>query len=336
MQSAAHSYPVCSVQDGSYRRWVPRPTFPRSIVEFQRQFPDDEACRQYLFASRWPDGFSCRRCDGSEIGVMHRRLLWQCKGCGLQTSVTAGTVMHKTRTPLVLWFWAAYLVATHTPGISAVQLQRQLGISRYETAWLILHKLRGAMVNPEREPLRGEVEVDETYVGGRHSMRRGGRQRDGKTLVGVAVEVRGTRSGRLRMNVLGGLDQDTLAAWVSELVKPAAIVRTDGWSGYGGLAQAGFDHRPRLQHLRQPDRQFALPRVDRSISNLKNWLQGTHHGVSPEHMQVYLDEFVFRHNRRRTPLAAFQTLLGLGSSHQPTTYEQIVTRRHRPLAELTG
>ena len=257
---------------------------------------------------------------------MHRRLVWQCKRCGMQTSVTAGTVMHKTRTPLVLWFWAAYLVATHTPGISAVQLQRQLGIPRYETAWLILHKLRRAMVNPEREPLRREVELDETYVGGRHSARRGGRQREGKTLVGVAVEVRGSGSGRVRMSVLSGLDQDTLAGSVGELVEPGAIVHTDGWSGYGKLNESGFDHRPRLQHSRGPDRQFDLPRADRAISNLKNWLQGTHHGVSAEHLQVYLDEYVFRHNRRRTPLAAFQTLLGLGTLHEPTAYHEITRR----------
>jgi transposase-like protein len=305
---------------------VPRPDFPGSIVDFQRRFRDEEACRAYLFASRWRDGFSCRRCGGGEIGLMHRRLVWQCKGCGQQTSVTAGTVMHKTRTPLVLWFWAAYLVATHTPGISALQLQRQLGISRYETAWLMLQKLRRAMVNPEREPLTGEVEIDETYVGGRHSLRRGGRQRDGKALVGVAVEVRGSGSGRMRLSALAGLDQDTLGSWVSDLVEPAAVIHTDGWSGYGKLGELGFDHRPRLQHSRGPDRQFVLPRADRAIANLKNWLQGTHHGVSADHLQVYLDEFVFRHNRRRTPLAAFQTLLGLGTAHDPTTYHQITHR----------
>jgi transposase-like protein len=312
---------------------VSRPRFPRSIVEFQRRFADEEACRAYLFASRWPEGFCCRRCGGGEIGVLHRRRVWQCKGCGAQTSVTAGTVMHKTHTPLTLWFWAAYLVATHTPGMSAVQLQRQLGISRYETAWMILHKLRRAMVNPERDLLADEVEIDEGYVGGRHSPRRGGRQREGKTLVGVAVEVPGAGSGRLRLSVLPGLDHDTLGSWVSATVEPGTIVHSDGWSGYRQLKSLGFDHRPRLQHNRKPDRQFVLPRADRAISNLKNWLQGTHHGASPEHLQVYLDEFVFRHNRRRTPLAAFQTLLGLSSQHPPTTCRQITRTR---LAATTG
>ena len=119
---------------------MPRPELPGSIIEFQRRFADEAACRQYLFDSRWPDGFSCRECGGDQIGELQRRHVWQCKACGKQTSITAGTVMHATRTDLTLWFWAAYLMSTHTPGMSAVQLQRQLAIARYETAWLMLHK----------------------------------------------------------------------------------------------------------------------------------------------------------------------------------------------------
>jgi transposase-like protein/ribosomal protein L37AE/L43A len=323
VSSFAHDYPVRSVCRLSDAFGVARPDFPRSIVEFQGRFADDDACRVYLFASRWPDGYVCRRCGGSEVGLLQRRGVWQCRGCGQQTSITAGTVMHGTRTPLTLWFWAAYLVATHTPGISALQLQRQLGIGRYETAWLLLHKLRRAMVAPERQALKGEVEIDEAFVGGRDSRRRGGRQRDGKALVGVAVEVRGAGSGRLRLQILPDAGRATLGPWVSSLVEPGAIVHTDGWDGYGTLTSLGFDHRARVQRARHPDRQFVLARAHRAVSNLKTWLQGTHRGVSPEHLQVYLDEFVFRHNRRRTPLAAFQTLLGLGASRPPTTYRQI-------------
>jgi transposase-like protein len=301
-----------------------RPDFPRSIVDFQDRFPDDDACLEYLAASRWPEGFRCPGCGGRRAWVLDRRHLWECADCHLQTSVTAGTVMHRTRTPLRLWFWAAWLVATHTPGISAVQLQRQLGISRYETAWLILQKLRRAMVAPERAPLRGEVEIDETLVGGHHEGRRGGRQRDGtKTLVGVIVEVRGEGSGRLRLKVLADAGRKTLTPWVKEGVEAGAIVHTDGWKGYGDLSGVGFDHRPRPQRRDHPDAQKLLPRAHRAASNLKTWLQGTHRGVSPEHLQVYLDEFVFRHNRRGTPMAAFQTLLGLGALHAPSTYRQI-------------
>ncbi|MGH2951701.1 MAG: IS1595 family transposase [Solirubrobacterales bacterium] len=313
-----------------------RPSFPRSIVEFQRRFPDDAACRAYLFASRWPGGFRCPRCQGRKVGDEHRRQLWQCKRCGYQVSATAGTIMHKTRTALTLWFWAAYLVATHTPGISAVQLQRQLGISRYETAWLILQKLRRAMVAPERDQLTGEVEVDETLVGGRREGRHVARRRDEKALVGVIVEVRGPGSGRLRLEVLSDASGDTLTPWVKALVVPGAIVHTDGWKAYEGLAGAGYEHRPRLQRRDHPDHQKLLPRAHRAASNLKTWLQGTHRGVSPEHLPVYLDEFVFRHNRRRTPMAAFQTLLGLGAQREPSTYRQITRRASMPLAEQTG
>ena len=305
-------------------------------MEFQSRFPDEAACRAYLFESRWPEGYRCRRCGGGDVGAEHRRHLWQCRRCGHQASVTAGTVMHKTRTPLALWFWAAYLVATHTPGISAVQLQRQLGIGRYETAWLMLQKLRRAMVAPEREPLRGEVEVDETLVGGRREGRHVARRHGEKALVGVIVEVRGRGSGRVRLEVLPDASAGTLAPWVRALVAAGAIVHTDGWNGYKGLAGVGFDHRPRLQRRDHPDAQKLLPRAHRAASNLKTWLQGTHRGVSPEHLQVYLDEFVFRHNRRRTPMAAFQTLLGLGAGRPPITYRQITGRAATPLAEQTG
>ena len=296
-------------------------------MDFQERFSDEATCLEYLAASRWPDGFRCPACGGERAWVLERRHLWECAACHRQASVTAGTVMHGTRTPLRLWFWAAYLVATHSPGISAKQLQRQLGLSRYETAWLMLQKLRRAMVAPERSRLRGEVEVDETLVGGRHEGRRGGRQRDGKALVGVIVEVRGAGSGRLRMQVLPDASQDTLTPWVKALVAPGAIVHTDGWGGYGGLAGAGYNHMPQLQRRRQADEQKLLSRAHRASSNLKTWLQGTHRGTSAKHLQIYLDEFVFRHNRRRNPMAAFQTLLGLGAIHGPTTYTEITAHR---------
>ncbi len=171
-------------------------------------------------------------------------------------------------------------------------LQRQLGISRYETAWMILHKLRRAMVAPEREPLTSEVEVDEGFIGGRDSSLRGGRQRDAKALVGVAVEVRGAGSGRLRLQVLPDASGESLGALVAASVAASEVVHTDGWRGYAGLGAAGFDHHVHKQRARHPDHQFVLPRAHRAIANLKTWLQGTHRGVSPEHLPVYLDEFV--------------------------------------------
>jgi hypothetical protein len=313
---------------GYVRSWLygapmARPDFPRTIMEFQERFATEAACLEYLAASRWPDGFVCPACGGRTAWVLERRHLWQCALCGQQTSVTAGTVMHKTRTPLRVWFWAAYLVATHHPGISAKQLQRQLGLSRYETAWLILQKLRRAMVAPEREPLKGEVEVDEFFLGGLEEGLKGGRQRGKKVLVGVAVEVRGRGSGRLRLRVLKGASGDALERFVTATTAPGAIVHTDGWSGYNGLAKLAYEHRPRSQRAAPPGEQL-LPRAHRAVSNLKAWMHGTHRVVSEEHLPVYLDEYVFRHNRRGTPMAAFQTLLGLTGRHEPSTYRQIV------------
>jgi len=298
-----------------------------TILDFQERFATEEACRDYLFACRWPDGFRCRRCGGAEIGVMHSaRRLWQCKRCGAQTSVTAGTVMHGTRMPLRLWFWAAYLVATHHPGISAVRLQRQLGIRRHETAWMMLHKLRAAMVAPQREPLKREVEVDEFFLGGLEEGRRGGRARGKKALCGVVVEVRGRGSGRVRLQVLPDASAKTLGGLLSSTTEPGAIVHTDAWHGYDRLTAEGWDHRRPNQSAASPGDEPFLPRAHRAISNLKAWLHGTHRRAAPEHLQSYLNEYVFRHNRRGNPHAAFQTLLGLSSAHNPVTYRQIIDR----------
>jgi transposase-like protein len=291
-------------------------------MEFQERFSTEVACLEYLAGSRWPDGFVCPECGGRRSWVLERRHLWECSDCHVQTSVTAGTVMHGTRTPLRLWFWAAYLVATHHPGISAKQLQRQLGLSRYETSWLILQKLRRAMVAPEREPLTDEVEVDEFYLGGEQERLKGGRQRGKKALVGVVIEVRGPGSGRVRLQVLKDASLGSLNDLVKTTTAPGAIVHTDGWRGYWGVPKLGYQHRPRDTKQALPGEQL-LPRAHRAVSNLKAWMHGTHRGVGDPHLQIYLDEYVFRHNRRQTPMAAFQTLLGLGAQHPPTTYRQI-------------
>jgi transposase-like protein len=305
-----------------------RPDWPATIMDFQERFASEAACLDYLAASRWPDGFVCRACGGRRAWVLERRHLWECAGCHQQTSVTAGTVMHGTRTPLRLWFWAGYLVATHHPGFSAKQLQRQLGLSRYETAWLILQKLRRAMVAPERESLSREVEIDEFFLGGVEEGQRGGRQRGKKALCGIAVEIRGRGSGRLRLQVLPDASGPSLRAFVEATTAAGTIVHTDGWKGYDRLAELGYDHR-RRSRVAEPGEQL-LPRAHRAVSNLKAWLHGTHRGVGDPHLQVYLDEYVFRHNRRRTPMAAFQTLLGLGALHPPTTYAQMTA--HQPTA----
>ena len=298
-----------------------RPSFPRSLAEFQTLFSTEEACTAYLVQSRWPDGFVCPRCGRKEAFALPRRSLYQCKPCGYQVSVTAGTVMHATRTPLVQWFRAAYLMTTLTPGISALQLKRQLGLASYQTAWTMLHKLRRATVNPDREQLRGKVEVDDAYVGGKEKDVVG-RQVETKTPVALAVEVRGRASGRIRLRTLRDVSAESLVPFVQRAVESGSTVYTDGWSGYEGLKKAGYKHRIRLmKSAKEPSK--VLPHAHRAISNLKTWLLGTHHGVFPKHLQPYLDEFAFRFNRRRTPMAAFQTLLGIGSRVETVTYNML-------------
>src|SRR3989454_3754844 len=223
-----------------------RPDFPKSLKEFQARFRDDEACRTYLAACRWPEGFRCSRCEQAEVFALPRRRLWQCKTCGRQTSLTAGTVLHRTRLPLTVWFWATYLMTTHTPGLSAVQLQRQLGLS-YETAWALLHKLRRAMVRPSREALKERGEGDENYVGGPEVGLKGGRQLLDKALIVGAVEVRGTAAGRVRLHVVPDASARSLTGFVKRTVAPGTLILTDAWQAYATLGDLGYRHRPRTQ-----------------------------------------------------------------------------------------
>ena len=277
-------------------------------------FPDEEACVAYLAACRWPDGFRCPRCGERDAFDLPRRRLWQCKSCRHQTSVTAGTVMHRTRTPLLTWFWAAFWMTAHKPGMSALQLQHMLGLARYETAWLTLHKLRRAMVNANREMLTGTVEIDETVIGGEQLGLRGGRQLTGRKalMVAIAVEVRGSGSGRCRAEAIPDATAPTLSQFIVRNIEQGSTVLSDGHRGYQGKEGVGTED--------------VVPHARRAISNLKAWLLGTHRGVGADHLPVYLDEFVFRWNRRRAPMAGFQTLLGLGTHREPTTYEEILGR----------
>src|SRR5258705_7754124 len=307
---------------------VPRPPFPKTLRQFQAEFATEEACQQYLAACRWPDGFICPRCGHGQAYELVSGKRRQCAGCRHQVSLTAGTVLPRTKVPLTHWFWAAYLMTTDKRGVSALLLQRQLGLSCYETAWMLLHKLRRAMVNVAREPLYGEVEVDETWIGGEQAGLRGSRRLKGRraALVLVAVERRGRGSGRVRMKVIPGFRGKNINPLLHPNGSSRLTIFTDGLQSFEGLTEAGFKHIARTQPLRSALRKgakSAVPLADRTIGNLQQWLIGTYHGVSKPQLQVYLDEFVFRHNRRKTPAAAFQSLLGLGTGRKSTKYEQI-------------
>lgn len=300
---------------------------PSSLPAFEARFPDDAACARWLFERRRPEGFRCPGCGhdkGWELG--RGLLLVECGRCHRQTSVTAGTVLHRSHLRLRLWFLAAWLVATHRNGISARQLRLQLGLGSYKTAWLLLQKLRRAMVDPEREPLAGLVEVDETSLPFRTRddpvRARPGRAHEGKLLIAGAVEIVGKGPGRARLAVIEDYSAETLAGFVAGNIAPGSTVVSDGWSGYAKLKGVEHDSKvvgPMAAHL-------VLPWVHRVFGNAKRWALGVYHGLRPKHLQSYLDEFVFRFNRRHTPAAAFARLLGLTLARQPATYRMLIGR----------
>jgi transposase-like protein len=296
---------------------VARPAFPKSLPAFQQLFATEDSAFRFIVASRWPQGFRCPACGGANAFQRGDRLAMQCRGCARYITATAGTVMHGSHMSLRSWLLAAFLVVTDKRGISALQLQRALGLSRYETAFQMLHKLRSAMVAPSREKLRGTVEVDETYIGGPEPGV-SGRAKGKKTLVVGAVEVRDEAPGRIRLKVIPDARAPTLHAFIQGQIEPGSTIVTDGHHGYWSLE--GYDHRPHVRP-RGAIGDEAMRSFHTAIGNLKAWLLGTHHGaVSRKHLQRYLEEFTFRYNRRGNLKAAFQTLLGLTPKVRATTY----------------
>ena len=299
--------------------------YPRTLLELETRFASEEACRDYLFRLRWPEGFCCPRCSGRKAWGT-KRGLWSCAGCGRQVSVTAGTIFQDTRTPLTLWFRAIWWVTCQKHGTSALGLQRVLGLGSYRTAWTWLHKLRRAMVRPGRDRLTGEVEVDETFVGGVEA--RGGRRHVGKkALVAVAAEVRGRAIGRIRLRRVPDSSAESLLPFVEEAVAPGTVMITDGLQSYRGLPSLGYQHDRRVLLGSGESADAVLPRVHRVVSLLKRWLLGTHQGsVSREHLDYYLDEFTFRFNRRtsRHRGKLFYRLLEQAVAVDPVPYTAMV------------
>ncbi len=285
---------------------------PQSLREFTRRFSTEEDCEEFLFQVRYPEGFVCPKCLVERGWSLDRKRLFECAN-GHKVSLTAGTILHGTRQDLLTWFYAAFFISTLTPGISALQFQRQLGLKRYETAFQVLHKVRSTLVAPGRELLHCEVEVDETFVGGKDPDR-GGRGGD-KALVVGAVEVipftelkTGNvrhRSGRLRLRVVANASANSLAGFVEQEVEPGAIVHTDGWDGYRRLKHSGYHHH-RIVQGKGREAIPILPHIHRVFSNLKTWILGTHHGrIEKKYLQAYLNEYTFRFNRRFWPGPAF-------------------------------
>jgi hypothetical protein len=301
--------------------------FPHSLIEFQNRFPDEAACVEYLCAVRWPEGFICPACGtGKAWPLQTKAWTWECAHCGKQTSVTAGTIMHHSKLPLTLWFWAAYLMATHSNGISALQLQRQLGLGSYKSAWLLCAKLRRSMVAGDRSPLAGLVEVDETEIVCRSKndplTGGGGRSHQGKMLIVGAVEVDdgGAGPGRIRLQQVPDYSAGSLHPFLTANLAPGATAKTDGWAGYSGAP--GVTHDPHV--IGRMAAHIVLPWTHRVFANLKRWALGVYHGLRRKHLQTYLDEFVFRFNRRRARHAAFRSLLGIAAAHAPLSYKMLI------------
>ena len=321
----------------------------RTLTQFQEAFPDEARCAAFLFERRWPDGFVCPVCGASRAAALKSRAhTYECLDCGRQTSITAGTAMHRSKLSLTTWFWAAHLMSTHSNGMSARQLEDQLGLT-YKTAWLLTQKLRRSMVDPNREPLEGVVEVDQTEIPFRVGDTFFEPGNAGKILIAGAVEVidRGanqakprrkhakyldTRSGRVRLAMIADNSATSIEAFVKANVKRATTLLTDGHASYPGLA-GDYRHDPRT--VGKMAGHIVLPWIYRVFALMKRWGLGTYHGFRRKHVDTYLEEFVFRYNRRFYRHVSFETVLGLAAHHEPVSYWDITGRANPRKADAT-
>ena len=304
---------------------IPGRDYPNTYREFVKMFPDDTACAAFLARLRWPEGFICPVCNTASTPWNESRGRLACPICRHQTSVTAGTIFDKTRTSLTTWFEAAWHVTTAKNGMSAKTLERTLGTS-YRVAWTMLQRFRVAMVNVERKQLSGDVEVDETLIGG---VQQGGKRGRGttKSVVVIAVEIKQPKGfGRVRMRHVPDASGDSLLQFVRDVVAPGAVVFTDGWRGYNRLPEHGYTRKITVLSSSGDPAHVSMPGVHRVASLLKRWILGTHQGsVVPDHLQSYLEEFTFRFNRRtsRNRGLVFRRLIEQAVVTRPVTEDDV-------------
>jgi len=321
----------------------------RTLTQFQEAFPDEARCAAFLFERRWPDGFVCPACGAGRVAALKSRAhTYECLDCGRQTSITAGTAMHRSKLSLTTWFWAAHLMSTHSNGMSARQFEDQLGLT-YKTAWLLTQKLRRSMVDPDREPLEGVVEVDQAEIPFRVADTFFEPGNAGKILIAGAVEVidRGanhakprrkhakyldTRSGRIRLAMIADNSAASIEAFVKANVKRGTTLLTDGHASYPGLSD-DYRHDPRT--VGKMAGHIVLPWIHRVFALMKRWGLGTYHGLRRKHIDTYLDEFVFRYNRRFYRHVSFETVLGLAAHRQPVSYWDIAGRANPRKGDAT-
>ncbi len=293
-----------------------------SWVEFQKKFATEEACRQHLFKMRWPNGFQCPKCGNNRVYPLSKRKLYECTACGYQASVTAGTIMHRTRTPLLIWFWVIYLVSTDKRGVSATYLSEHFDIS-YPTAWLMLHKIRKAMADRESKyTLAGVVEMDDAFFGApTEGGKRGRGTEKAKVIAGLSLTPKGYPQ-YLKIKVVEDLKSTTLAGFANHEIAKGATISTDMYRSYNKLSNEGYNHIAKeFNHKEDPDHLKWLHTV---ISNAKAFIGGTFHGLGPKHLQYYFAEFCYRFNRRKFKGQLFNRLLNACVSTTTVTYNQLV------------
>lgn len=299
--------------------------YPMTFDEFTHRFSTEKDCREYLYGLRFQNGFVCPKCGHTKAWPIGGTL-YECAECGRQTSVIAGTIFQDTRKPLREWFTAIWWITTQKNGASAQGLQQVLGLKSYKTAWAWLHKIRTAMVVSDRRKLSGTVETDETYLGGSEKGGKRGRGSENKAIVAIAVEVQGKLLGRIRMNIIDDVTSGSLRGFIKETIELGATLITDAWNGYSGIETEGYSREIINQSNAENDEEM-LPHVHMIVSLLKRWLLGTHQGaVSRKHLQAYLDEFVFRFNRRKSAKRGllFYRLLENAMKIPPTTLDDLL------------
>jgi len=300
--------------------------YPHTFQEFESWFESEGSCRDYLIRLRWPRGFQCSRCGMKEEPWVTARGYFHCRRCEAEISVTAGTLFERTRRPLRDWLLAIWFVTSQKNGVSALGLQHVMGLGSYQTAWTWMHKMRRAMVRPGRDKLTEAVEVDETHVGGREEDVHG-REIEDKAIVVIAAEIRGRKTGRIRLRRVEDLSGDSLIPFVQEAVEPGSLVQTDGWPGYRGLEEFGYSHTVKNIKRSRAYAHEVLPHTHRVASLLKRRLAGTHQGgVQTHHLDYYLDEFTFRFNRRtsRSRGLLFYRLMQQAVAVSPVPYRDLV------------
>lgn len=268
--------------------------FPTSEIEFEKRFRSDKACYDYLFKMKWPNGFICPKC-GHQYYWISAKYVYICKRCESHFSLTADTIMHDSKKPITYWFKAMWWFTTRKSGVNAINLQDLLGFS-YVTAWSWLQKLRRCTIRKDREKLSGRVEVDEFYIGGQKPGKRG-RGAAGKRIVVAAVERKGRKIERIRLQIVDDCSSESLTTFIDQNVEEGSQVVTDGWKGYD-LDEDRYDHHQVLLS-KSKDKYSALSGVHLVASLVKRLILGTFQGrVDSKYLQNYLDEYVFRFNRR--------------------------------------